>query len=379
MCVPKFWLRRRIDTCYLIIASDCNFRCRYCFFGGNFEKGLPHGELMQEDLAKRGIRFFGMHALRTVEQYGETLNIEPSVVFYGGEPLMNPRCLRRSIEYIRKLEKTGGMPKQTHVSVNTNGSLLTKHWADFFVQQNVEVDVSIDGNSEINDVNRVYTNGSGTFTDIMRGLGYLRNAGTKTCISCTITEANVNRLPEVLNWFVDELGVDEIGFNPVLNSKKYQAPGDDFPQRLARALIDCYIIARERGVYESRIMRKVRPFVEGTIYDRDCCGCGRQIVITPAGDIGVCHGYTGTKRYFVPFTDDLDLNAHPYWLEWVQRSPLHMPECENCEALGYCGGGCAYNADIEQGSIWKIDKRFCIHSIMTLHWLIEDLYAQTIQ
>ena len=53
-----------------------------------------------------------------------------------------------------------------------------------------------------------------------------------------------------------------------------------------------------------------------------------------------------------------------------------MPKCYECEALGICGGGCPANAKIVDGSIWEVDRRFCVHSKMTLEWLIWDQYSQ---
>ena len=45
-------------------------------------------------------------------------------------------------------------------------------------------------------------------------------------------------------------------------------------------------------------------------------------------------------------------------------------------ALGICGGGCPFQAEITTGSIWGLDERFCVHAKMTLEWLIWDLYSQ---
>ena len=63
------------------------------------------------------------------------------------------------------------------------------------------------------------------------------------------------------------------------------------------------------------------------------------------------------------------------WIEWNKRTPLNMPECYECPALGICGGGCPMNAEKNYGSIWHVDKRYCQHSIQTLEWLIRDLYG----
>lgn len=54
-------------------------------------------------------------------------------------------------------------------------------------------------------------------------------------------------------------------------------------------------------------------------------------------------------------------------------------ECLSCPALAVCGGGCPYGAMLKYGSIWNIDRRFCIHSKEALEWLIWDLYDKVLE
>jgi uncharacterized protein len=51
-----------------------------------------------------------------------------------------------------------------------------------------------------------------------------------------------------------------------------------------------------------------------------------------------------------------------------------MNQCQDCPALGICGGGCPHNADRTKGSIFELDERFCVHANTVLEWLIWDLY-----
>ena len=53
-----------------------------------------------------------------------------------------------------------------------------------------------------------------------------------------------------------------------------------------------------------------------------------------------------------------------------------MPQCQDCMALGVCGGGCALNAKANGKSIWDLDERFCIHAKATLEFLFWDLFDQ---
>ncbi len=91
--------------------------------------------------------------------------------------------------------------------------------------------------------------------------------------------------------------------------------------------------------------------------------------------LGVCQEGIGYKDFFFgQVYREFDFHNHPVIREWNERSPLNMPQCHNCYAIGVCGGGCAFSAWLRNGSIWSIDSRFCIHSRKTLDWLVWDLY-----
>lgn len=368
--------RPAIDTLYLLLTDNCNFACSYCFFEGSYKNSKKKSTNMPKELALASIRKFADY-LKKVYEYPDFQPKETSVVFYGGEPLINSGLFFVAVEEIMRLKKANKFPQNLAINVNTNGSLINHKIASFCAKNNIEIDVSLDGYQSAHDACRIWRgNNHGTFQDVMKGIAILKEVGVKTCISCTVSEANVNELPKIFNWFLDGVGVNNVGFNPLLNSYQYKINDPDYPWKVANAMIECFKIARERGIYEARMMRKVRAFIEGTIYDRDCCGCGKQVVILPNGKVGVCHAYSGTTRFFVDPDEKFDPFKHPFWNEWSQRSPINMPQCSNCEALTICGGGCPHNADINKGSIWELDDHFCIHAKETLRWLIWDLYEK---
>jgi len=365
----------RIDTMYLVLSNDCNFACSYCFFHGNFPDRSPESKHMSIGTLDRALELYRRCIARAAgPEHAQP--VEPSVVMYGGEPLLNPAGVRHAVERVHELKAQGLVPRNTQMNINTNGSLMTREWAEFFRDYQIEVDVSLDGWREINDSCRRWRSGRGTYDVARHAVDILRAAGAQVYVSCTITEESVKLLPQIFSWMIDELGITGLGFNPLLSSAHYHAPGAGYTESVAKALLECYEIARVRGVYEARIMRKIRAFVMGVVYDRDCCACGRQITVTPEGRVGVCHAYTGCGLFFTDLSEELIVEEHPVWVEWAKRSPLFMSECLSCEAVGICGGGCAYNSHMEHGSIWDIDTSFCTHSKMTLEWLVRDLYAQ---
>jgi len=366
-----------IDTLYLLLTNNCNFACRYCFFEGSYNAPKEKTMNITKKLAIASVRQFAGFFKKACE-YPDFYPYEPSIVFYGGEPLINVDVFFSAVEEVVILKKSGLLPQNMVMNINTNGSLINREIADFCAKYDIEVDVSLDGYQSVHDNCRVWRRSSkGTFKDVMRGIAVLKEAGAKTCISCTVSENNVEELPAIFNWFLDNAGVGNVGFNPLLNSHQYKINDPEYSIKVAHAMIECFKIARERGIYEARMMRKVKSFVDGTIYDRDCCGCGKQIVVLPDGRIGVCHAYSGTGKFFVDPEHGFDPFEHPFWKEWSKRSPINMPKCYACEALTICGGGCPHNAEINKGSIWEVDDGFCVHAKETLNWLIWDLYEQT--
>lgn len=366
-----------IDTLYLILTDNCNFDCTYCFFEGSYNLPGTRRDIMLGVTAVSAIRKFAIY-LRKAYDFPDFHPQKPSIIFYGGEPLLNLKVFYSAVEEIDRLKKHKQLPLGLSVSVNTNGSLITSEIAAFCASHKIEVDVSLDGYESVNDKCRIWKKSrKGTFLEVVKGISILQKSGAKTCISCTISESNVNELPMVLEWFLDELGIVQIGFNPLLDSPGYRVQDSEYSVKAAQAMIDCFKIARKRGIHEHRIMRKVEAFVDGQIYDRDCSGCGRQIVVRPDGKFGVCHAFSGTGEFFVQPDDNFDPYTHPFWREWSKRSPFNMSQCHDCEALTICGGGCPHNAYLRKGSIWEVDEAFCIHAKETIRWLVWDLYKQT--
>jgi len=141
-------------------------------------------------------------------------------------------------------------------------------------------------------------------------------------------------------------------------------------------LIEYFILAREVGVYEDRIMRKAKSFMNKRIHAYDCQALGAQLVCSPDGQLGICHEGIGTKQFFFDkVSKKFDFHNNVIIKEWKQRTPLNMPQCFACPAIGICGGGCVYGSWLRNGSIWSVDDRFCIHSLTTLKWLIWDLFT----
>jgi len=355
---------------YFILTEKCNFRCKYCFIKNQESSDHTSGNMTSE-VALKGLDFF----CRLIAEDPKQFESEKTIVFYGGEPLLNWSVLKILLVKIREYIQSGKLPKKTTLNMVTNGSLLTNEVAKTLKDHDVQVSISIDGDAFATNSSRVYADGRPVYQDIKKGFLVCKENGMNIGASCTLSETSISNFDTTIKVLLDECQVTNLGFNLMITGEDKLKAG--YNERAAKFIIDAFKIFRERGVYEDRIMRKANSFVENKVWPFDCGATGgNQIVIAPDGDIGICHGFVATRKYFPTnvYDDNFDIRQNSDYKEWSMRSPLNMPECQECSALGICGGGCPFQSEIEKGSIWALDDRFCIHAKMTLEWLIWDLF-----
>lgn len=157
-----------LDNCLshliLQVTQQCNLQCGYCPYANfdNFENRSHSDRNMEWDTAKRSLDFFIEHSNGCDE-----LNIG----FYGGEPLLNFELIKRCVEYI----KENVVGKKLAYNLTTNATLINIEQMSYFIDNNFQITLSIDGPEIIHDEFRRFPNGHGTFEIIIHNLHKLYN------------------------------------------------------------------------------------------------------------------------------------------------------------------------------------------------------------
>lgn len=364
-----------INVCYFILSEQCNLACKYCFLGNNDNKKRAEflSEAMTQATAEKGIEFF----LRQVKtSYDGNGYSHPIIIFYGGEPLLNFSVLEYVASRINELRTIEPCMKDAEVSVVTNGTLLDSEKLRRMNSLGVGIAISIDGFTEASNSMRVDVSGRPAYARIIGALKIARSLGVKISLSVTLSEETVRHKEDVLK-LIKEYDIKSLGFNILMSDETFKLPSD-YNERAAQFIIDEFVSLRDMGIYEDRMMRKLKAFTKAQVYYSDCAAtAGGQIVISPNGQVGICHGCLHNKKYFITDVNDAQFIAksHPLFKEWSLLSPVNHEECLSCPALGICGGGCPINAmNAKDGNtIHSIDERFCAHSKKTLEFFITDL------
>lgn len=362
----KYTGKPKVSLMYLLLTDNCNLNCRYCFVRNQFPAGYKTS-VMSAETAKQAVDFFA----RQLALSGEK---EATVIFYGGEPLMNFEAMRAAIRKIEELHDSQRLPEKVTLSLITNGILVTPEIAEFCREHNVSATVSYDGPLGKSGDERFSEEKETIDAKIKNGLKTFLANGVKTGVSCTLNDANLPHFNEITTW-MSEQGLSNIGFNLVRPIPPF-AVSSDYAENAADALIRGYEFLSKRGVYEDRMGRKLDSFAKGIVHQYDCGGCGQQIVVAPDGAVGVCAGYLGSRKYFPTSVQEtnFDHRLDPIFIQWSKRSPLTTEECASCPAIAICGGGCPYSADICRGNLNALDEIFCVHAKKTLEYMIWKLF-----
>lgn len=365
-----------INVCYIILSEQCNLACKYCFLGNNdVEKRCNFAlENMSEETADKAIEFF----IRQIKLSGlDSEKNKPVLIFYGGEPMVNFSVLEYVANKINSLRNNERCIKNLEMSMVTNGVLLNEERILKLKGLGVSIAISVDGFTEETNSMRVDISGKPVFSRILSVLDKCKSLGVDVSLSVTLSEETIKDTKNILD-LVDTYGVKAFGFNIMMSSDTFVLP-ESYNEKAAQFIIDEFVELRERGIYEDRMMRKLKAFSKAQVYFSDCAATsGGQIVVAPNGQVGICHGCLYDKQYFVSNVDDenFDSTKNETFIEWSQLTPINNEACIDCPALGICGGGCPVNAmHLKPGNtIHSIDERFCTHSKKTLDFLIRDLY-----
>lgn len=189
-------------------GSLCNLDCRYCYYLDKSRLYGGHEPVMSEELLERAIRDY----LSTCETTEVTFN------WHGGEPLM------AGLDFYRKavaLEKKYADGKIVHNTLQTNGTLITPEWGDFFAAENFLIGLSIDGPEHIHDTYRSSKTGAPSFRKVIAGLKNLLRSGAEFNTLTAVSKASEGHALEIYQ-FLKSTGSRFMQFLPVVEKIKFQ-------------------------------------------------------------------------------------------------------------------------------------------------------------
>ncbi|KYK31454.1 MAG: hypothetical protein AYK19_03665 [Theionarchaea archaeon DG-70-1] len=169
--VKELILRSGLQELVLEITQKCNLRCRYCVYSESYPGARGYNLTdMSEDTALKAIDLY-FSLLKEGRAYNPYR--EPSIGFYGGEPLLNFELIKTCINYVME---NYGDDFNPYFVMTTNSTLLSEEIVTFLREYKCEIVLSIDGPREEHDRNRVFPDGKGSFDIIMENVKSLADS-----------------------------------------------------------------------------------------------------------------------------------------------------------------------------------------------------------
>ncbi len=327
----------------LHIAHDCNLACKYCFA----EEGEYHGRraLMSLEVGKKALDFL-------IENSGNRVNLE--VDFFGGEPLMNWDVVKELVKYGRSREKECN--KNFRFTLTTNGVLLNDEIMEFANKEMANVVLSLDGRPEVNDANRPFRNGKGSYELIVPKFQKFaeQRKDMSYYVRGTFTRDHLD-FSEDVKHFAD-LGFKHMSIEPVVaeTTESYALREEDLPKileeydKLAAEYIKRHKEGKPFNFFHFNIDLEQGPCVAKRLSG---CGSGTEyLAVTPWGDFYPCHQFVGNEKFLMGNVYD-GITRTDIQDEFKMCNVYAKPKCRECFARYYCSGGCAANAYNFHGDI----------------------------
>lgn len=358
-----------ISAITLIMTTDCNLRCKYCFTRN-------YGYKPEYVDQKVFIDF--INELQEIKNGGSIDNL-----FFGGEPFLHLDQMNEIQEYYQKKDFIYSNTRMLF-SIVTNGTIVNDKTVEFINKYLHNIQFSIDGNISVNDKNRITRNNRGSYYLILNQLSkHLENINTNISIKQTYDPYNQLHM---LENYIDQY---QNFFHPLKNisfTSMVIRNSDIFTQEEQIQYIDEYAKTYEwwyenfikKGFYKEQTFfgeftRNVQD-INGSLNNfftteqKTPCGQGKALLgIDQNGNIYPCHHF----QYSEPGYSDFNLltykqngDLQKINLEKLQKFNsynLIKGPCKHCQASQNCyyclAENYQYRKDLNQP-----DKKICLSS-----------------
>lgn len=335
-------------------GAHCNLACKYCYY---LEKNklypTAQRHLMSDDMLEQFTR-----------EYIEAQTMSQVLfTWHGGEPLL------RSIDFYRKAlslqQKYAGGRRIDNV-IQTNGTLLTDEWCEFFAQNHWLVGISIDGPQPDHDHYRLTAAGKPSWKKVMQGIKLLKKHGVEWNAMAVVNAYNVNHPLEFYRFF-KENGCQFLQFTPIVERLTRHEDGRTLASLADKdeiSLSEASVAPEQWGyflcaIFDEWVRKDVgKIFVE--IFDCTLANwmgispgicayskeCGHAGVMEHNGDVYSCDHFVFPEYKLGNIRDHslIDMLYGEQQQEFSRLKHSSLPrQCKECDMEFACHGECPKN------------------------------------
>lgn len=301
----------------ILPTRGCNFGCIYCY-----EQDRPN-VLMNEQTEKAIVKFVCSNS-----------NLKRlSVVWYGGEPLLNFDSMVRLTKMFKQLNI------EYSAKIVSNGYLLTKEKADLMKDLAIRnIQITFDGSEEIHNQRRFLLGGQPTYRKIMDNLKNLLSINKEITIDIrtNIDRRNKDDYNKFYQDFKSEINDKRVtmypGFVSDLLSSECVSPEFNISEGgyKAQFILDIF---DKYGI-------EIKSFLPK--YRRHSCVASKYFafVIGPEGELYKCWRMVDNQKEAIGNVNDGSFDMVKFSKYLIGADYTLDSKCLQCEFITLCGGGC---------------------------------------
>ncbi len=230
-------------------------------------------------------------------------------------------------------------------SIATNGTLIDKEMIEFFKEHHFSVSISLDGPQHINDRQRKFPSGRGTYDIVRKKIDLLREAGVEIAIGAVFTDRhrNCKETIESTYQFLLQLGVGDISLTPAIGGSPDECADGNFLADLEQSYTSSTERIMESWLTDSPVkipywvdILRTLMFRKGSNLFCDA-GCG-GITVDCSGKVFPCHALMG-NQLCMGSVYDRDFPGEDFKRVTAlmgQTSKDNFPKCVKCWAKKVC-------------------------------------------
>lgn len=319
-------------------SSACNLRCRYCFYLDIAnEREQAHQGMMTISTLTELVR----EALAMTEE-------ACTFAFQGGEPTL------AGLDFYRTLIDLQKQYNVNHAiilnTIQTNGILIDEEWARFLHENHFLVGLSLDGPSEIQNINRMDTLGKESFNRVLKCISLLKKYKVEFNILSVVTGQSARNVEKIYRFFKKH-DLRYLQFIPCMEPLAAERGDSEYhlsPQRYADflcRLFDLWYMDMTAGTYVSiRLFDNLVHMLAGN--PPEACNmrgqCSVNLVVEGNGNVYPCDFYALDQWLLGQIGKDpiADMMQSERALRFITES-VPVPEtCKVCSYFPICRNGC---------------------------------------
>ena len=335
-------------------GAHCNLACKYCYY---LEKNKLYPTAQRHLMSDEMLEQFTREYIEV-----QTMN-QVLFTWHGGEPLL------RSIDFYRKAlslqQKYAGGRRIDNV-IQTNGTLLTDEWCEFFAQNHWLVGISIDGPQPDHDHYRLTAAGKPSWQKVMQGIKLLKKHGVEWNAMAVVNAYNANHPLEFYRFF-KENGCQFLQFTPIVERLTRHEDGRTLASLADKdeiSLSEASVAPEQWGyflcaIFDEWVRKDVgKIFVE--IFDCTLANwmgispgicayskeCGHAGVMEHNGDVYSCDHFVFPEYKLGNIRDHslIDMLYGEQQQEFSRLKHSSLPrQCKECDMEFACHGECPKN------------------------------------